>query len=117
MAGNSCIRLPDKTYSSPVNNWTAAKPKRLNSPHRGYRLALIHNKLISRKRFFSLPVPDREGFFFAKRADMPLTHLLYMAIPLACAPLCYKLGDGAIIGVEPTTFALRICSTNHNYLF
>ncbi len=22
-----------------------------------------------------------------------------------------------IIGVEPTTFALRICSTNHNYLF
>ena len=47
LAGNSCIRLPDKTYSSPVNNWTAAKPKRLNSPHRGYRLALIHNKLIS----------------------------------------------------------------------
>ena len=22
-----------------------------------------------------------------------------------------------IIGVEPTTFALRICRTNHNYLF
>ncbi|HHL6486977.1 TPA: hypothetical protein ACQ8SB_003853, partial [Escherichia coli] len=26
---------------------TFPKPKRLNSPHRGYRLALIHNKLIS----------------------------------------------------------------------
>ncbi|AXM04514.1 hypothetical protein DKG79_01915 [Escherichia fergusonii] len=28
-----------------------------------------------------------------------------------------EAGMVPIIGVEPTTFALRICSTNHNYLF